>query len=569
MRLSVRTALIVTTALVVGFGATFTTAGVIILEGQKELEAQEAQNGLDRARALLENDRVEMEGVAIELTQITLTLMASGSLENNQSSQLGASLFAANDIDFLYMAGTDPSTGQAFGAAFSMRDGTFAEVEPELNASIIASPYAQRPLGLEGLSGMADLAGELYILAAQPLVLPGMMDGARMVVARALDADYLAQIGADTKQDLDWTDAPAGPVVLTRDGLQSITITEPLHDVDDRPIAGLSATHDRSVYMSGLVTFLGFLTATAIVSAGLIVLTLWLLRRYVVNRIRFMGRKMTRLRRDEHLRERLDMGGEDELSDMATAFDGLMDTLEQRTKRLDRFASVVSHDLQSPLSTFTLNIALLRKQAEARGDLAALAQLDRMERTCEHMQRHIRGVLDDARDRNGDHQKLHLDELVDEVLEDLAGDVARSGARIERGPLPTVMGDAGPLRQVFQNLLQNAIKYAKPGQPPEVRIQARRHAGRWQIRVRDQGRGVDPHDAARMVEAFSRLENVDGTSGHGVGLSICAEIVERHGGRLRIDGRPGEGTAILFDLPAPARKRPKLACAAARPHPQA
>ncbi|MEN6343135.1 MAG: ATP-binding protein [Methanospirillum sp.] len=118
------------------------------------------------------------------------------------------------------------------------------------------------------------------------------------------------------------------------------------------------------------------------------------------------------------------------------------------------------------------------------------------------------------------------------------------------GDLPTVMADAAQLEQVFSNLIGNAVKYARDGVPPEVRISARPAGGMWEFAVADNGIGIEPVYFDRIFEMFRRLHTHDKYGGTGIGLAVVKRIVERHGGTVRVESVPGEGTTFFFTLPA-------------------
>ncbi|MFU8868304.1 sensor histidine kinase, partial [Natronococcus sp.] len=127
--------------------------------------------------------------------------------------------------------------------------------------------------------------------------------------------------------------------------------------------------------------------------------------------------------------------------------------------------------------------------------------------------------------------------------------IEESGAEIATGSLPRVHGDGSQLRQVFQNLLENAITYSGD-EPPQVRIDADRCGSRWAISVRDEGIGIDPDEQERVFTVFNRLHSAEEYDGTGIGLALCERIVERHGGEIRLDSEPGEGSTFTFTLPA-------------------
>jgi signal transduction histidine kinase len=152
---------------------------------------------------------------------------------------------------------------------------------------------------------------------------------------------------------------------------------------------------------------------------------------------------------------------------------------------------------------------------------------------------------------------VDLNEIVEHVRADLSLQVEEAGADIQVDDLPVVEGDAGQIRQVFQNLIANAIKFRKPGEPAKVRVFADENLvmsddGRsvHRITVSDEGVGFDDQYADRIFLPFQRLHTSEDYPGTGMGLAICFRIVERHGGRIDVQSRPGDGTSFFLELPA-------------------
>jgi len=129
--------------------------------------------------------------------------------------------------------------------------------------------------------------------------------------------------------------------------------------------------------------------------------------------------------------------------------------------------------------------------------------------------------------------------------------LGETGTVIDHDPLPTVRGDSIQLGQVFQNLIGNAIKF-RGNAPPRIHVGARRNNGEWVFEVRDNGIGIDPRNFERIFVLFQRLHTRQEYPGTGMGLAICKKIIERHGGRIWVESKPGEGTAFFFTLPAAA-----------------
>jgi len=224
--------------------------------------------------------------------------------------------------------------------------------------------------------------------------------------------------------------------------------------------------------------------------------------------------------------------------------------LERSNERLDGFAGQVSHDLKTPLTTLSLSLTLAREQLRG-GELGVdtLQLLDRAIAGSQRMSLLIDDVLDYAR-LGGTLRAtdVDLDFVMGEVLDDLGSYL--DGVDLHLGRLPTVNGDRAQLRAVLQNLLANAVKYARPDRPPVVSVSARHVQRAWRVEVTDNGRGIAPADRARVFEPLTRLDETDAQSdGSGIGLATCRRIVGAHGGRIGIDPTVTDGTRVWFELP--------------------
>ena len=229
--------------------------------------------------------------------------------------------------------------------------------------------------------------------------------------------------------------------------------------------------------------------------------------------------------------------------------------LARSNEDLEQFAYAASHDLQEPLRKIQAFGERLEKTATAL-DEQGREYLKRMRDAAARMGRLIEDLLKYSRVGTRAHpfEPVDLGAAVRDVVEDLDFRVQRVQGRVEVGDLPTIEADPTQMRQLFQNLIGNALKFHKRGQPPHVRIGARTFIddlGRemCEISVQDNGIGFDERFLDRIFVVFQRLHARDEYRGTGIGLAICRKIAQRHGGRITARSRPGEGATFLVYLP--------------------
>ena len=225
--------------------------------------------------------------------------------------------------------------------------------------------------------------------------------------------------------------------------------------------------------------------------------------------------------------------------------------LERSNADLEQFAYAASHDLQEPLRMVASYLELLVRRYRDDLDAEAREFIDYAVDGAHRMKGLINGLLQYSRvgRKEGSFGELELDELLDDVLDDLAGRIEETGARVERGPLPAAYGSRDQLRQVLQNLVENALTYHGDG-PPRIRISGeRREDGGVRVAVADEGPGVPPAMQEKVFGLFQQLDpHGSGREGSGMGLALCRKVVERHGGEIRVDSEPGEGATFHFTL---------------------
>ena len=225
--------------------------------------------------------------------------------------------------------------------------------------------------------------------------------------------------------------------------------------------------------------------------------------------------------------------------------------LARSNGELEQFAYVASHDLSEPLRTISGYVELLARRYGGQLDADADRFIQHTVTGCTRMKTLIDDLLTYSRSgRSGELTgAVDCGEVVREVLDGLEGRLAATSGVVEMGDLPVVTGDRGQLALLFQNLIANSLKFARPDVAPMVRIDAREHEGRWLFSVTDNGIGIEAAYRDRIFGMFQRLHARDTYErGPGIGLAICMRTVQAHGGTIWVDDRPGPGTSICFDL---------------------
>ena len=224
--------------------------------------------------------------------------------------------------------------------------------------------------------------------------------------------------------------------------------------------------------------------------------------------------------------------------------------LERSNQQLERFAYITSHDLQEPLRTIESFSDLLQRDTADKLSADAREYLDYIRGAVQRLRAMVEGLLAYSRvDTQGQaFQKVPCENAVRGALDNLKVSIDESGTVVRYGELPLVYADPAQLTQLFQNLLSNAIKFHGDS-PPQVWISASREADEWVIACRDNGIGIDPKYSGKIFEIFQRLHARDKYPGTGIGLAFCRHIVDRHGGRIWVESKEGEGATFYFTLP--------------------
>lgn len=242
----------------------------------------------------------------------------------------------------------------------------------------------------------------------------------------------------------------------------------------------------------------------------------------------------------------------------------LLQELRLSNRNLEQFAYVASHDLQEPTRKIkSFGDLLLGKHAAALSPDGADI-IRRMQSASSRMQELIDGLLSYSRfaSQKAPHLQVALQEVLTNILNDFEMTIKEKNAVVILGPLPIVRGDRVQLRQLFQNLISNALKFTDDHTPPHITVEAGTPTpeelfetvgtsnAKWHaIRVIDNGIGFESAYRSRVFELFVRLHGRSQYSGNGLGLAICKRAAELHGGGITVNTAPGRGTTFTVVLP--------------------
>ncbi|MBU0729704.1 MAG: PAS domain S-box protein [Proteobacteria bacterium] len=226
--------------------------------------------------------------------------------------------------------------------------------------------------------------------------------------------------------------------------------------------------------------------------------------------------------------------------------------LKRSNTELEQFAHVASHDLKEPL---LLIIAFSERLLHRYGQVltgSGEEYLDRILRAARKMQQLVDGLLQLSRvtSSNRQFEPIDLTDLIHEVVQDLEESINLAGGRVEFGPLHTLNGDRVQVRQLFQNMITNSLKYRREYVPPVITVKSTLIGDEFcEITVQDNGIGFDEKFITKIFQPFERLHEIPGCEGSGIGLTTCKKIVSRHGGEITARSKPDQGATFIVRLP--------------------
>ena len=226
------------------------------------------------------------------------------------------------------------------------------------------------------------------------------------------------------------------------------------------------------------------------------------------------------------------------------------EALRRSNTDLEQFAYVASHDLQEPLRAVAGCVQLLQARCQGKFDATSDELVQHAVEGAERMKGLIEDLLEYSRvtTRGKALTATSSGAALDGALANLAVALQESGALVTRDAMPIVNADPTQLRQLFQNLIGNAVKF-RAARVPCIHVGAERQDRQWEFSVRDNGIGLEPQYAERIFVIFQRLHTRREYSGTGIGLAVCKKIAERHGGRIWVESEPGQGSIFRFTIP--------------------
>ena len=261
---------------------------------------------------------------------------------------------------------------------------------------------------------------------------------------------------------------------------------------------------------------------------------------YVVESINLMTRKLSQAHQEL----------EGKVRERTAELEAATHLLQRSNRDLQDFAHIISHDLKEPLRMVSSYLQLLDRRYRGKLDQSADEFIGFAVDGAQRMAAMIDGLLEYSRveSKGAAFAEIDLEHVLADALNNLQVAVEESAAEITHGPLPTVAADAAQMERLLQNLLGNALKFRQEA-PPKVRIEARRQNREWVVSVADDGIGIPPDKTENIFAMFQRLHTREEYPGTGIGLAVCKRIVERHGGRIWVESKPGEGAVFYFSLP--------------------
>ncbi|MEM9906337.1 MAG: CHASE4 domain-containing protein [Cyanobacteria bacterium P01_D01_bin.44] len=617
MNLRQKTLLIVGTALVGLPLMSFGIASTVLIRGFSKLENQVATRNIQRVLDTLDNDLATLARTATDWGSWDATY----NYVRDRNPDYLTENFPEDGNTLLYLRLNlvvllDNSGEVVFAQQFDLDEDSLVPTPDSLLDQI--RPYFVQLSHTETdsqITGLLPLKDHPLVVASRPIItsnFEGPIQGT-IIMARFLNGSEVERFEALTslpKITLESLDSAQVPPDLqseisnldkqhqTGENAENqpvqtpdpATVIEPLSpteiasyallkDLTDQPLRVLRVLQPREVYAQGRDSLRFLVLATAITAIVLSSITVLLLEREVLSRLKRLAQKVGQIGADHDLSVRVSLSGKDELTDFASTINHTLDqleqsqqTLQQKSKalaasntELEQFAYVASHDLQAPLRKIESFGEILHKDYAQSLDVEGQTHLQRMQNAARRMRYLIQDLLELSR-INAPTQSftsVDLTTVVHQVIADLDPQIQQLDAQVTAEDLPILEAEPAQMRQLFQNLISNALKFHRPDVLPIITVTGKTpikenpqkgsdvllKSQMCRISVVDNGIGFEERFCDRIFKIFQRLHPRDQYEGTGIGLAICSKIVQQHNGTLMVTSRLGEGSTFTVVLP--------------------
>ena len=230
--------------------------------------------------------------------------------------------------------------------------------------------------------------------------------------------------------------------------------------------------------------------------------------------------------------------------------------LEKKNKELEQFNYIASHDMKEPINTISSYSEYLLDTYEDKLETEITQCLKFIKDSSQRLYKLVDGLLHFSLvNEHNNLENVDCNVILEEIVQDLNSTIKKNNAKIKIGSLPTIYADAIAINQLFQNLVNNALKYKHPDRDPVVKIKCKEEYENYLFSVKDNGLGIAEDYYAKIFNLLTRLHKRSDVEGAGIGLSTCKKIVENLGGKIWVDSVVDEGTTFFIEIPK--RKAPE------------
>ena len=235
-----------------------------------------------------------------------------------------------------------------------------------------------------------------------------------------------------------------------------------------------------------------------------------------------------------------------------------VDALRQENETLQEFNALAMHDLKSPLRTMTSFTNLFLRRYGSTLTSEGQEFLTYVEEGGKRLERLLDGMPQSGSISLDEHTTVDTNQILRDAMNNLRAEIDQKGAEVSGGEkLPLIVGNYGPVLQLFQNIIGNSLKYVAPGSSPRVSVKVAELLHHYIFAISDNGIGIAVENQEEVFNRHVRLHNGEDYEGSGLGLAHCRQIVERLGGQIWLESEPGVGTTVFFSLPM--KERPETA----------